>query len=185
VLDVVRQVFLHRFGAAAPTAAELRDPVRVLPPGLRKACPPALRAALAGLTAGLAPWLAARLRVPGHSFGNLLLTAAMFRGIRAPRAPTLAEVERGLAAVARAIGAPPGRVHAATAAPGTLIYEYANGVWPRGRRARRARGAAAPCSACDRLRRTGARLSELLRRLRQADLIVYSPGSLYSSIAGA
>ncbi len=183
VRDVVRQVFLHRFGAAAPTAAELRDPVRVLPPGLRKACPPALRAALAGLTAGLAPWLAARLRVPGHSFGNLLLTAAMFRGIRAPRAPTLAEVERGLAAVARAIGAPPGRVHAATAAPGTLIDEYAHGVVATGqaRAARARRGCAVqrvriafagPARACP----------ELLRRLRQADLIVYAPGSLYSSM---
>ena len=57
VLDVVQRVFLHRFGAAAPTAAELRDPVRVLPPGLRKACPPALRAALAGLRpAGRLGW---------------------------------------------------------------------------------------------------------------------------------
>ena len=183
VLDVVQRVFLHRFGAAAPTAAELRDPVRVLPPGLRKACPPALRAALAGLTAGRPPWLDARLRVPGHSFGNLLLTAAMFRGIRAPRAPTMAETERGLAAVARAIGAPPGRVHAATAAPGSLIYEYANGVVATGqaRAARARRGCAVqrvriafagPARACP----------ELLRRLRQADLIVYAPGSLYSSV---
>ena len=183
VLDVVQRVFLHRFGAAAPTAAELRDPVRVLPPGLRKACPPALRAALAGLTAGRPPWLDARLRVPGHSFGNLLLTAAMFRGIRAPRAPTMAETERGLAAVARAIGAPPGRVHAATAAPGSLIYEYANGVVATGqaRAARARRGCAVqrvriafagPARACP----------ELLRRLRQADLIVYAPGSLYSSM---
>ena len=140
-LAVIQRVFLHRFGARSPRRAELRDPVRVLPPGLRKTCPPRLRAELARCTAGLPPWVAARLRAPGHCLGNLLLTAAVFRGVRTPRAPTTAELEQGLARVAEAIGAPAGRVHAATASPGTLIYEYANGVVAAGQ-ARAARAQA-------------------------------------------
>ena len=181
-LKIVQQVFLHRLGARAPGRAELRDPVRLLKPELRKACPPALRAELAGLASGLAPWLEERLRVPGHCLGNLLLTAAVFRGIRAPRTPTPAELERGLAAVARAIGVPAGRVHAATATPGSLIYEYANGVVATGQsRAARARRGCAVRRV--RISFAGAPKASpaLLRQLRAADLIVYAPGSLYSS----
>ena len=180
---IIQHVFLHRFGDRAPRRAELRDPVRVLDPTLRKACPSALRAALAELGAGMGPWLEKRLRVPGHCLGNLLLAAAIFRGIRAPRTPTMAELERGLARASEAIGAPPGRVHAATAAPGTLIYEYANGVVATGqsRAARSRRGC-----AVRRVRisfAAGPQASPaLIRPLRQADLIVYAPGSLYSSM---
>jgi uncharacterized cofD-like protein len=180
---IVQRTFLHRFGARAPTRAELRDPVRVLDPALRRACPPALRTALASLTADLAPWLEKRLRVPGHCLGNLLLAAAAYRGIRAPRTPTRAELDRGVAAAAAAIGVPAGQVWPVTAAPGTLVYEYANGVVAAGqaRAARVRRGcavkrvsiafAAAPRAA-----------PALLARLRTADLIVYAPGSLYSSV---
>ena len=182
-LAVIQRVFLHRFGARPPRRAELRDPVRVLPSGLRQACPPRLRAELARCTAGLPPWVAARLRAPGHCLGNLLLTAAVFRGVRTPRAPTTAELERGLARVAEAIGAPAGRVHAATASPGTLFYEYANGVVAAGQaRAARARRGCAVQRV--RISFAGAPLADprLLRRLRRAELIVYAPGSLYSSM---
>ncbi len=182
-LEIIQQVFLHRFGARAPNRADLHDPVRVLKPALRKACPAALLAALIRLTAGLPSWLEARLRVPGQSLGNLLLTAAVFRGIRTLRSPTMTELERGLTVVAETIGVPVGRVHAATAAPGSLIYEYANGVVATGqsRAARARRGCAVrrvriafagPAQACP----------ALIRQLRQADLIVYAPGSLYSSM---
>ena len=183
-LEIIQQVFLHRFGGRAPRHAELRDPVRVLEPALRKACPAALRAALAGLAAGVPRWLAESLCVPGHCLGNLLLAAAVFRGVRrAGTAPSPRQLEAGLAAAARVMGVPAGRVHAATAAPGALIYEYANGVVATGqsRAARARRGCAvrrvrivfaAPPQANPRL----------LESLRRADLIVYAPGSLYSSM---
>ncbi|MGD9781396.1 MAG: gluconeogenesis factor YvcK family protein [Kiritimatiellia bacterium] len=181
-LKIVQQVFLHRFGDRAPRRAELRDPVRAMKPELRKACPPALRAALAGLASGLAPWLEKRLRVPGHCLGNLLLAAAVFRGLRAARAPTPAELERGLAAAAKAMGVPAGRVHAATATPGSLIYEYANGVVATGqsRAARARRGCAVRRVRISFAGKPNASPA-LIRQLRTADLIVYAPGSLYSS----
>lgn len=183
-LKIIQQVFLFRFGSRAPRRAELRDPVRVLAPALRKACPPALRKALAGLTAGMGNWLEERLRVPGHCLGNLLLTAAVFRGIRAPgRAPSAAAMDAGLEAVAAAMGVPAGRVHAATASPGLLIYEYANGVVATGqaRAARARRGCAVKQVRISFAAEPKANRS-LLAQLRKADLIVYAPGSLYSSM---
>ena len=181
--DIVRGVFLHRFGSRAPTLAELRDPVRVLKPELRTGCPPSLRAALASLTVGLPPWVAARLRVPGHSLGNLLLTAAIFQGGRPGRVPTQAAVARGLAAAATVMGIPPGCVHAATAVPGTLIYEYANGVVATGQaRAARARRGCAVRRVQIAFAGTPQANPQLLAALRRADLIVYAPGSLYSSM---
>lgn len=183
-LKVIQQVFLHRFGPRPPPRAELRDPVRVLEPALRKACPPALRRALAELTAGMEEWLEKRLRVPGHCFGNLLLTAAVFRGAHRPdRAPSPAALDAGLGSAAAVMGVPPGRVHAAAASPGVLIYEYANGVVATGQvRAAKARRGC----AVRRVRisfATAARTNRaLLAQLRKADLIVYAPGSLYSSM---
>lgn len=181
---IIQRVFLHRFGQRVPSGADLRDPVRVLDPSLRRTCPPALRAALAGLTVRMGAGLEERLRKPGHCLGNLLLAAAVFRGMgRMLRPPTLAELNAGLAAAAKVMAVPAGRVHAVTAAPGTLIYEYANGVVATGQaRAARARRGCA-------VRRV--RISyavppranpQLLRLLREADLIVYAPGSIYSSM---
>ncbi|MGD9612219.1 MAG: 2-phospho-L-lactate transferase CofD family protein [Kiritimatiellia bacterium] len=180
---IIQRTFLHRFGARAPTRAELRDPVRVLDPALRRACPPALRAALAALAADLAPGLEERLRVPGHCLGNLLLAAAAFRGIRVPRTPTRTELDRGLAAVAAAIGVPAGQVRPVTAAPGTLVYEYANGVVAAGQaRAARVRRGCAVKRVSIAFAGAPQAAPELLARLRTADLIVYAPGSLYSSV---
>ncbi len=183
VLEAIRQVFQHRFGPALPRRNQLRDPVRILDAPRQKACPPELRAALAGLTAGLPAWLAAAMQEPGHCLGNLLLAAAVFRGVRTVRPPTLAELERGLAAAAEAMGAPAGRIHPATAVPGVLVYEYANGVVATGQ----ARAARARRECAVRRVRIGFAAAPranplLLARLREADLIVYAPGSLYSSM---
>ncbi len=182
-LKIIQQVFLHRFGERSPSRAELRDPVRILGPALRKACPAGLRAALAGLASGMAPWLEERLRVPGHCLGNLLMTAAIFRGIQSPRPPAMTELERGLSAVGGAIGVPPGRIHAVTATPGSLVYEYANGVVATGQsRAARARRGCAVRRVWISFASDPKASPALVQALRAADLIVYAPGSLYSSM---
>ena len=182
-LTIIQQVFHHRFGARVPSRAVLCDPVRVVAPALRKACPQGLRADLAALGQAAPDWVMAAMRVPGQCLGNLLLTAAIFRTIEKQRAPTMAEVEQGLTAVAQAIGAPPGQVHPATAAPGTLIYEYANGVVATGQsRAARARRGCAVQRVQISFATTPRANPALLSALRHADLIVYAPGSLYSSV---
>ncbi len=184
VLEIIQQVFIYRFGSRVPRREELRDPTRVLDKTLRKACPAGLRAALARLTAGMNEELEARLRVPGHCLGNLLLTAAVFRGGRGSgRAPTLARMNAGVAAVAEAMGVPAGRVFPATATPGRLIYEYANGVVATGQsRAARARRGCAVRRVWIEFAAEPKAEPRLLQRIREADLIVYAPGSLYSSM---
>jgi len=183
-LKVIQQVFLHRFGTRAPRREELLDPVRVLAPALRNVCPPALRSALSHLMTGLSATVEEHLRVPGHCMGNLILTASVFRGCRTPiRAPSATAMDLGVKAVASVIGVPPGRVVAATASPGVLIYEYANGVVASGQsRAARARRGCAVRRV--RISFAGKPRTNrgLLRRLREADLIVFAPGSLYSSM---
>jgi hypothetical protein len=140
---------LWRPGAAAARNCAIR--CACWSPALRRACAPALRAALAGLTAGMGR-PGGRLRVPGHCLGNLLLTAAVFRGARGPGKRAVgSRAGGGDADGGGAIGVPAGRVHAATATPGTLIYEYANGVVATGQVARGA-GAA-------RVRRAAVRIS--------------------------
>jgi len=183
-LRVIQKVFLHRFGSRIPRHEEVRDPVRVLKPALRNSCPPGLRKALQGLMAGMNAAVEERLRVPGHCLGNLILTAAVFREGRTPiRAPSATAMDSGVKAVASVIGVPPGRVVAANASPGSLIYEYANGVVATGQsRAARARRGCAVRRV--RISFAGEPKTHrgLLQRLRAADLIVYAPGSLYSSM---
>ena len=182
-LEAIQHVFMHRFGPHVPRHGQLRDPIGVAEPALRKACPAELREALAGLTAAMPPWLEEAMRVPGHCLGNLLLTAAAFRGTRRMQAPSMSALERGLAAAAAVIGAPRGRVHAATPVPGALIYEYANGVVATGQaRAARARRNCAVRRVRIQFAAAARANPQLLDRLARADLIVYAPGSLYSSM---
>ena len=183
---LLQRVFSHRFGDRPPTAAEWKDPLRVLPADAARSASPALRRALAALAGGPLPAdVRRRLFVPGHCFGNLLMAAAVFRaaGFRTDRAPSAAALRRGLADVATVLCVAPGTVHPATAVPGMLVYEYANGVSLTGQAlaAQERRGCA--------VRRVGIRFAarpaadpRLLAALREADLIVYAPGSLYSSI---
>ena len=182
---LLQRVFSHRFGDRAPTAAEWRHPLRVLSPDEARSASPALRRDLAALAGTLPGDFRKRLFVPGHCFGNLLMATAVFRaaGFRTDRAPSAAALRRGLAEVASVLGVAPGTVHPATAVPGMLFYEYANGVSLTGQAlaAQERRGCA--------VRRVGIRFAgrpaaspRLLAALREADLIVYAPGSLYSSI---
>ncbi|NLG34042.1 MAG: YvcK family protein [Lentisphaerae bacterium] len=184
ILKIIQQVFQHRFDEHVPTREELHDPVRVLTPALRRACPASLRAALAGLSTGLDRAIEERMRVPGHCLGNLLLTASVFRRMRS-QGQTLSPVllDAGIGAVADVLGIPPARLFAATASPGSLIFEYANGVVATGQsRAARARRGCAVRRVRISFSGTPAAHPRLLERLREADLIIYAPGSLYSSM---
>lgn len=182
---LLQRVFSYRFGDRAPTASEWANPLRVLPAEEARSASPALRRSLAALAGKLPTDLRKRMFVPGHCFGNLLMASAVFRaaGGRVERAPSAAALRRGLAEVASVLCVPPGTVHPATAVPGMLFYEYVNGVAATGQ------ALAAQCRRGCAVRRVGIRFSarpaaspRLLAALREADLIVYAPGSLYSSI---
>lgn len=182
--EVLRAVFSHRFGGKAPGAEAWTDPVSVLGEAGAGA-PEAVKAALRGLTAGIPRKVREAMERPGHCFGNLLMTAAVFRaaGWETGQAPGAGALEAGLGEVADVLGVERGSVSAASAVPGTLVYEYANGVTAAGQtkaaRTRRRCAVGKVRIAFAGAARAGA---GLLKRLREADLIVYAPGSLYSSM---
>ena len=186
VLGVIRHIFSYRFPARGPDRRILEDPLRCVPPTLRVSCPARLRAGLNVLGRSLAP-VVRRLgmSLAGHSLGNLLLTAAIFReaGGRMNKPPSEKAVQRGLDHVARLIGASPGCLHAATSTAGQLSFRYANGVEVYGQSKAGTARRDVPV-AWVRTSYAGAPTisAAILGAIRRADVIVCAPGSLYSSM---
>lgn len=189
VLPLVRaihRIFNHRFPPDHDDFRHLANPLLVIPEELRQTCPPSLADWLQALGQSAIPGgTGPTLRTGGHCLGNLLLTAAIFQGVPNPWAepPSLQAIEKGLAEVARAIGARPGCLHPATCTPGQLVLRYGNGVAVRGQRK----------SAVTRRNFAIDRVAvefyevpwvnpDLCRAIREADLIIFAPGSVYTSI---
>ena len=81
------------------------------------------------------------------------------------------------------IGSAPGRLHAATATPGQLNFRYANGVEVYGQRKAALARRGFPVETVVAEFVDEPTVSEdLCQTIRQADLIVYAPGSVFSSI---
>ena len=93
------------------------------------------------------------------------------------------EIQSGIDTIADLIGAPTGRIHAATNAPGQLKIRYVNGVevYGQSKSAQSRRN-----SPVDRVfvEFAGKPVvsAAVQTAIRNADLIVYAPGSLYTSI---
>ncbi|HRZ12240.1 MAG TPA: YvcK family protein [Kiritimatiellia bacterium] len=185
VVCLIQQVFNHRFREDENIPRALRDPLWVLPPGLRGICPPELAAGLRALGGYVSPGGGGPAIETGkHCLGNLLLASALFRaaGGRTAVPPGSRALRNGLDQVARLIGAPPGRVHGATATPGELVFRYANGVEVTGQHksSHARRGFAIDWMRADFTAEPDVPAA-VLRHLREADLIIIAPGSLYTS----
>ena len=131
LVHCIQRIFNHRFAERPADAHRPADPLLVLPARQRAAIPRKLAERLRGLGAYVAAGgKGPRIDPAGHCLGNLLLTSAIFReaGGRVDRPPRLLEIQRGLDAVSRLIGATPGSLFPATATPGQLRFRYANGV---------------------------------------------------------
>ncbi|MGV8074964.1 MAG: 2-phospho-L-lactate transferase CofD family protein [Syntrophobacteraceae bacterium] len=186
LVRLIHRIFNFRFPANRNDSRYIANPLMVVPENLRRVCPESLAVLLRKLgcfitAGGDGP----TIKPGGHCLGNLLLTAAILQAApsRADEPPGLEAIEKGIDAIARAIGVTPGRLHPATPTPGQLVLQYSNGIAVRGQ------WKTALCRRnfpidCVTIEFSGNPVvnQSLCRTIREADLIIFAPGSLYTSI---
>ncbi len=183
---LIHSLFNHRFPEDASSFQCVANPLLAVFPALRSACPKPLAEAFCRLGAYISPRGAGPTIQPaGHALGNLMLISAIMMAAqgRTSSPPGLREVQGGIDHIAGLIGAPAGRIHAATATPGQLKICYANGVevYGQSKSARARRNSPVDRVFAEFIRKPVVSAS-VQQAIRNADLIVYAPGSLYTSI---
>ena len=189
LLRVIHAVFNHRASRGTAGFRELRDPLRIVAREIRSACPEKLARAFREMGVYLAPGGGGPTIHPArHAIGNLFLTAAVFRetGGDFSRPPGLEEIRRGIDYVASLIGAPVGTIHTATSTPGQLKFRYANGIEVLGQRKSAHYRRSSPVDRMTAVYASRPDVDPAVKKaLREADVIIYAPGSLFSSILPA
>ena len=186
LVHAIHSIFNFRFHEEDNNPDRLLNPPAILSLELREALPSPFAQSVRELGRYISPGGAGPQIIPaGHSLGNLLLTSAIFMMAngRAERVPGLRAIQAGIDRIAILIGAPPGKIHAATAAPGQLKFRYANGVevYGQSKSARVHRNSPVERVTAEFSRRplVSARVTSAIA---EADLIIFAPGSLYTSI---
>jgi len=185
LIRLIHGLFGYRFHEERADLQWLVNPLLTVSPALRPACPKPLASALCKLGAYIAPGGSGPTIPPtGHSLGNLMLAAAMFSAAKGQtnRPPGLREIQNGIDHIAGLIGAPEGRIHAATATPGQLRIRYANGVEVYGESKSAQARRDSPVERVT-VEFAGNPIvgAAVQSALADADLIIYAPGSLYTS----
>ena len=185
LIRLIHGLFNHRFPKGFTDFRPVADPLRVVPESLRHACPKPLKDLLRRLGRFLTPGGDGPTVQPGgHCLGNLLLTASIFQepGGCFGQPPSPPAIRAGIDRIARAIGAPPGRLHPATATPGQLSFRYTNGVEVCGQSKLSTARRGFPIERVHaEFHKFPAVNPGILRAVRKADLIIIAPGSLYTS----
>lgn len=186
LVHMLHRLVNYRFPEEHSGSEWLANPLAVVPPGLRDTCPRLLADSLCELGKYISPGGTGPTIAPaGHSMGNLLLTSAVFMkaGGRTDRSPGLLKLQAGIDHIAALIGAPTGCIYAATAAPGQLKFRYANGVEVYGQsKSARVRRISPVERVTAEFARRPAVSADVQNAILEADLIIYAPGSLYTSI---
>jgi uncharacterized cofD-like protein len=185
LVRLIHGLFNHRFPKGFTDFGPVADPLRVVAESLRRACPKPLKDLLRRLGRFFTPRGDGPTVQPGgHCLGNLLLTASIFQetGGCFGQPPSPPAIRAGIDRIARAIGAPPGRLHPATATPGQLSFRYTNGVEVRGQSKLSTARRGFPIERVHvEFHKFPAVNPGILRAVRKADLIIIAPGSLYTS----
>jgi uncharacterized cofD-like protein len=182
----------HRFSLRARPHA-VWNPLLLVPRQERDAIPGELVSYLSNLGRYFAghPFLGA-IPLEGQCLGNLWLIAAMYRcresdSTRSMRSrsphPLHRHIIAGIHEFAERIGAGRGRVFPASTTQGELRFLYSHGVVSCGEHKSSLRHSSFPVERVwvDFMRRPHTSPA-LLQRIREADLIILAPGSLYTSI---
>lgn len=186
LVRLIQSLFNYRFQEDTSSFQGVFNPLLAVSPALRSACPKSLAEAFCRLGAYITPrGSGPTIRPGGHALGNLLLLSAIFRAARGRTStpPGLRAIQAGIDHIAALIGAPIGSIHAATSTPGQLKICYANGVevYGQSKMARTRRNSPVDRVFAEFIRKPA--VSAAVRRaIRNADLIIYAPGSLYTSI---
>jgi len=184
LVRLIQTIFNYRFPAAHPDIRVLNNPLLAAPPMLRNVCPKPLHEVLVTLGSFFSSHsLEMKLPLSGHCLGNLLLTASIFLETGSfSQPPSLAQLRSGIDRVACAIGAPPVRLHPATATPAQLVFQYTHGVTVCGQRKALTARRGFPVNRVYTQFTARPEVSpELLQAIRSADVIIIAPGSLYTS----
>lgn len=183
---IIQHIFHYRFQDGTGEISLLKDPVLTLPSDLRAGCPRRLTTDLRRLGAYVAPKGQGPVFNPsGHCLGNLLLTSAIFMAAsgKTSHHPGLRELRAGLDEISRLTGSTPGHIHPATSTPGQLKFRYANGVEVYGQSKSASARRGFPVDRVTAEFLGAPRVSAAVCRvIAGADLIIYAPGSLYTSI---
>ncbi|MBN2491385.1 MAG: YvcK family protein [Planctomycetes bacterium] len=188
LVRMLQTVINHRFAVDAPDAAAaavLVDPVTRLAPEALEICPGSLVRYFRRLATVFRsdPRLAG-VPLAGNCLGNLYLVASIYRHASRRRAhPGHAAVLAGLQSFADRIGAPGERLFPATTAPGQLRFLYGSGVIVSGQNKAvvSRRGFPVERVSADYLQARPRVDPRLLAAIRRADLILFAPGSVFSS----
>ncbi len=186
LIRFIHKLMNFRFSPQTVDFEIIKNPLLATPSELRLACPQVLAKSLCALGAYVSPGGPGPTIPPAeNSLGNILLTSAIFKAAKgdASRAPRQREIQSGIDHIAGLIGAPVGHIHAATSTPGQLKIRYANGVEVYGQSKLASTRRNYP------IERISVEYSQkpqvsaaIINALKKADLIVYAPGSLYTSI---
>lgn len=186
IIHIIHCIFNHRFPVGSRAFRYMVNPLLLVPGHLRRHCPEQLNKLLSSLGRHFSPdGEGTVIRPGGHCLGNLLLTAAIFRsaGVTKNHPPGPDSIAAGVDMLSRAIGATPGSLHPAIPSPGQLVLRYSNGVAVRGQSKSATTRRILPIDRVSVECHDSLKLNEAAcNAIREADLILFAPGSLYTSI---